>query len=84
MKPFKSDLQAVEALIFAHKGKDAANYQIRSYKRILCPYCAEHDVSTTLWEMSQIFGETGTRKAYRAAVCEECGVTDGENESYTY
>jgi len=84
MIPFKSDLQAVSAMIAANEGKDATNYQIRSYKRILCPYCAEHDVSTTLWEMSQIFGETGTRKAYRAAVCEECGVADGEIENYTY
>jgi len=81
MRPFRSDLQAVLSMVTVQMGNDAINYKLMQYyDRIVCPYCG---YSYTLWELCQIKGEPGTRKAYRAEVCEECG-TDGEIESYTY
>ena len=84
MIPFKTDLQAVEALVFAHKGKDVANYTLKSKDRLYCPNCCECDTYSTMWEVSQIIGESGKRKAYRAVTCENCGTDAGTIDSYKY
>jgi hypothetical protein len=83
MKPFQSDLQAIQAIITALGEVDARHYSVMKIVQLQCPKCGEPD-SSAIWEIYLGRGEFGKRPAVQATRCDSCGGDQGETEIYYY